>query len=709
MPTEAPDAATAFERLDVTGSVDGAFVVLDLTQSYRNASRASLEAAYTFPLPVGAAVLGAWAEMGEATADAALMDAGEAESAYEAGLEAGRGTVLVERLAGGLCGVSLGPLAPGGRARVRLRVGLLLETRLDEARLVLPTVIARPQGSGLDAKLAPHARPHASFAAEYPLSLNLELVGRSAGVEVSSPSHDLVVTRTAGGRRVALTGTLDRDVVLVLEGFEPGVRLVSDGAGAVVVAPFPAWRATARPPIDLHVVIDATGSIAGAGVESAGALLVALAGELGRGDHLAVTRLGRRAAPLLARRRQGRDRIELAALAGFAADLGDPAGAGPLAPLDVAPGADLLFVTDGRSRLAEGFAEAAAKVGRRLFVLGVGAAPDAEPLRRAAGARGGVYVGFAPADLIEATVRELLAALITPTVEAAQVIWPCAPTWEIAPQSGGAGFGDTIIAGFERPPSGPVEVRVRCAGELQSATLTLPPVELNPLYVQLATAARTPGAAGEWSLRSGRLGAGSAWLAADLGPARPADGAPAFRPTPQMIAAGVRGLGRLAPPQPTQPRHARRIRRREAAAAIAAIIVAAGGGAWLRRDLATPLAPTPVSAGAPTAQPPPRLAASPPGDGAAAAPGAALPPTPDQHSPLRLADAGGEVAPPAAAQSPIAAPAPSRTPTGPPGVATFRLWIAALVAGIAAAGLGWLTLSRTLGLRARRRDAGPES
>ncbi|HXQ45327.1 MAG TPA: VIT domain-containing protein, partial [Caulobacteraceae bacterium] len=225
MPAEAPDAATAFERLDVTGTIDGAFVVLDLTQSYRNASSAPVEAAYTFPLPVGAAVLGAWAETGEAGAEAALVDATHAEAAYEARLADGRATALVERLDDGLCGVSLGPLAPGGRARVRVRVGLLLETRLDEARLVLPTVVARPQGSRLDAKLAPHARPRASFTAEYPLGLNLELVDRSGGVEISSPSHDLVVTRTASGRQVALTGALDRDVVLVLERFEPGVRL----------------------------------------------------------------------------------------------------------------------------------------------------------------------------------------------------------------------------------------------------------------------------------------------------------------------------------------------------------------------------------------------------------------------------------------------------------------------------------------------------
>ncbi len=595
--TMPPEPVAGLRAVQMEAATDGLVLTLDIEHLYENGSTEPIEAVYTFPVPFDAVVLRVEADHDGQTLPVVEQETRTAEDAYEA-VHAERGFgALVERTAPGFCIASLGALRPGSRARLRVRLGRFLEVAGGYARIVAPSLATMPEGSRRGSDAGHLGPPSSSLLAEYPLTFRLTLHGRAALAQAFSPTH--VLKRTRSGEEVILDlaapAMLDRDVVVTLTGLpaQDGEWIAHEGVGLAVAATTPPI-ADERRSMDAIVVIDAAGPL-GPMARDMSKFLKLLASEWEPGDRLSATRIGRTLSPN-APATVGPGGLDMAILGLGAAGLGDiPPGASP-PPLNLPSGADLCLVTDGRTRVAEWVAEWAAAEGRRLFVLGVGSVPDAGWLHPAALATGGDYIGLSPSEAPEPAAHRLLGALTLPPLRRPAALWGGgAPLWSDEPAVwrsdlrgvACAAFEDdmpeTFTLAFERDR--PVMHLARSAGREAFADAT----------ARVAAARRLSTLEGDglakWARRFALPIVDAAWMA--QAPSQETDDAREARlmTTPQMVAAGWRGVGRLTPvpalvesslPPPPEPRlvGGRKPSRLWIAAATVVVVAAAGLGVW---------------------------------------------------------------------------------------------------------------------------------
>lgn len=455
------------------GRLDGLVFTLEVEQRYQNPLPDSVEAVYTFPLPSRAVLLALELEVGGQKLAAVATAKAEAKRRYEAAIDNGDTTVLLEHNGHGLYTVSLGHLRAGEAATIRYRYVELLDAFEGFVRLAVPTVIAPRYGDPAAAGLSGPAVATNSFLAEYPFDIEILLAGLANDAGLRSPSHATHAVATAEGVRVTLRrqGFLDKDFVLQLQAASlPQRALVArDGEGWAVLAS-PAYATAAQPdgPFTVKVLLDCSGSMGGERIENAKRALSQFLRNLSVEDRFSLTCFGSNHQHVTA----GLETLDKAVrealllrVRDIDADLGGTNMAEALdATLKIrAPrGTDILLITDGEVHDVNSSLKKVAKAGHRLFVVAIGAAPN-EALATALATETGGAVEFVrdEQDAEEAILR-MFKRLRTPAADVGRVDWADAkPAWTL-PVAKQVFNGDTLhlAAGFSSRPVGTVKATV---------------------------------------------------------------------------------------------------------------------------------------------------------------------------------------------------------------------------------------------------------
>ncbi len=365
---------------------------------------------------------------------------------------------------------------------MRFSYAFTLRWHGDTLRLMLPTVIAPRYNTS---PLAPHQQPVVSLAVENHFTLELDVRGALARAQFCSPSHDLTVVPHVDGIRLAL----DRQAVVMDRDFVLNVKLPqaprafaqqdSDVGRQLVMASFvpffPGLRAPR--PLELAVVVDCSGSMAGDSITQAKRALESMLDALSSDDRLTLIAFGN-TTHALCDQPQACDAHHLAAarrfVAGLDANLGGTQIAAALhtayqALRDTRAG-DIFLVTDGEVADWARVVDEARVTGHRLFTVGVGSAVAESFVRRLARDTGGACELVAPREgMTEKVLRHFERMRAT-------LHWPAGAVDVFPAQVGPLFEGDTVFAHARLPAgTGPGEVTLEIETEDgQVATQTLP-------------------------------------------------------------------------------------------------------------------------------------------------------------------------------------------------------------------------------------------
>lgn len=578
--------------VNARGRLSGLLFELEVEQSYENTSEENIEALFTFPVPYRAVLLGLELQIGERALAAVSVRRQTAREQYEDAMEEGDSAALLEQAGEGLWTLSLGNLMAGERATIRYRYAELLDRKGDELRLMVPTCIAPRYGDPAAGGLEAHQVPKTSLLTAYPLSLSIDIAGVVAGAELHSPSHRISVAEVEDGKCVTLAADafLDRDFILSLRGPETraAALVARDGDGQVALASLdPALPIAAGKPLALKLLVDCSGSMGGSSIICARRALLGILDRLQPEDQLSITRFGSSVQHLMpppasrkgllpsrwrGQRGVGKDSATGGSLSPAApetlgwlrdeigrmqADLGGTEmgnGLSAAFTIPVPEGMDpaVLLITDAEVWSVPQMLELAEQSGHRLFVVAVGAAPAEALARQLAERTGGACEFVSPGEDAEAAILRMFNRMREPLRRLARVEWPAEPLWEL-PLPPAVFPGDTLhlMAGFAELPQGSARVLiVDDDGQEIRREVALPPAASHEVLPRLAASRRLSTLDEESAATlAERHQIASQYTSFVVVEQREADekaqGLPALRAVPQMLAAGWGATARV--------------------------------------------------------------------------------------------------------------------------------------------------------------------
>jgi len=172
--------AVALQSVKVKGRLHDLMAEVEVEQAYTNPQKKNIEAIYTFPLPLGSALLGLDVEIDGKKLTGSVVEKKQAEREYEDAVTDGNSAILLQEAGPGLYTVSIGNLMAGESAVIRYRYALLLSWQGDTLRFLLPTTIAPRYGDAIAVGMQPHQVPFSSIEAEYPVSISIQIEGQLA-------------------------------------------------------------------------------------------------------------------------------------------------------------------------------------------------------------------------------------------------------------------------------------------------------------------------------------------------------------------------------------------------------------------------------------------------------------------------------------------------------------------------------------------------
>jgi Ca-activated chloride channel family protein len=454
-PVEAVRLAT-----DIGVDVSGPTARATVTQAFRNTTADWVEGTYVFPLPEDAAVDGMKLVVGSRVIVADIRERAAAKRAYEAAKAAGQAAALTAQERPNVFTNAVANIGPGETVLVQityqqtipvsgetrmLRLPLVVAPRYNPAPSALGTVALDGSAEAARDPVPDRGRispPVLDPAASLPVNSVAVTVRLQAGFAIGavhSATHAIRVTEAGPEARTVTLADgavpADRDLELTWEPVPsrmPGLGLFRETVAgrtyllATLTPPTVEAEAAARPARDVTFVIDNSGSMAGASMRQAKAgLLAGLAGLTPR-DRFNVIRfddtwdaLHPEPVPATPEALSGAER--------FVAALEARGGTEMLAPLKAALAdphpedgrvRQVVFLTDGAVGDEERiFAAIHANLGRsRLFMVGIGSAPNGHLMRHAAAIGRGSFTEIRDLAQVDARTRELYAKLESPAV-----------------------------------------------------------------------------------------------------------------------------------------------------------------------------------------------------------------------------------------------------------------------------------------------------
>jgi len=466
------DERIALCNVSVDAHLRDLLAEVEIAQTYRNDEPVNIEATYTFPLPVDAVLLGLTITLGDRVLSGVVVEKHEAEDTYEDALEAGNTAVMLQAIEPGLYTLNLGNLMPGECATLRLRYTQLHRWTGNSLRFHLPTTIAPRYG---ESPHLPHQAPEASLSVENMFTLQVTLEGCLLDARIECPTHPVTLAREHDRVCIGLQqarAPMDRDFVLNLHApaASHGVVMTgTDGDGMAAIASFqpffPGLR-TAQP-LKVAVLIDCSGSMAGASIVQARSAVARILEGLRPSDHATLIAFGN-TTQTLSDRLLACDTRMLARARAFAEALDANLGGTEIEQAlrvayrslaDHAAG-DVFLITDGEVSEWQSVVEEARASGCRVFTVGVGSAVSEAFVRQLAGDTGGGCELVTPGEAMPERIVRHFERMRAPRARRARVRWPdgavdCSPT-----ALGSVFEGDTIVASarFERLPAEPAVV-----------------------------------------------------------------------------------------------------------------------------------------------------------------------------------------------------------------------------------------------------------
>lgn len=404
--------------------IDDLLASYELHHSFQNDGERSVEAVYTFPIPLDAAFMGMEAVLAGERRIAEVLPARQASRQYDDAVADGDSAVLLERVEPGLLCVSLGNLKPGEEGEITLRFVAALSVADGRARFSLP-LVQRPRYGR--SKLPEMVTPQTDFAVEHALQAQIVVRGLLAGCAVQCATQDAQFQVIAGELRATLAeAMLDRDLVMIFNLPEQGLsrsRWVVDGDQSIGVVSFvPPLPPTSNlsQAVELCLVLDCSGSMNGDAIAQTRQALMSIAQSLNDADHLQVLRFGSSVVPVFQRPLKVSARVKQSLFEWVSTVQADLGGTNMQAALDqaidalsAARGTErlpvIILVTDGAvAPLAvEAAQERATLLGIRIFVVAVGSSAGVDVLGPLASATQATLERAVPAEPIaDAVMRQ---------------------------------------------------------------------------------------------------------------------------------------------------------------------------------------------------------------------------------------------------------------------------------------------------------------
>lgn len=459
------DAITEAIRLgiDVDISVSGPTLRARITQVFRNPTQDWVEATYVYPLATGGAVDTLKMVVGDRIIVGDIKERQQARVIYEEARRAGQRAALTEQERPNIFTNSVANIGPGETVLVQIEYQEPVHQSGNEYSLRLPLVVGprynpapivqsvdfRKDGSGWGAttsdpvtdrdRISPPVLDPAKTAPVNPTSITVRLHAGFALGEVKSHHHNVKIDSPDGTTR---TVTLADGVVPADRDFEltwkpaaekaPSVGLFRERVGdadylLAFVTPPSTEQATKKPlPREVVFVIDNSGSMGGTSIVQAKASLAYALSRLQPTDRFNVIRfddtmdvlfpasvpadaahVGEATSFVSALQARGGTEMVPAMRAALSDKLGDTGMV-----------RQVVFLTDGAIGNEQQLFEAiTAMRGRsRVFMVGIGSAPNTYLMTRAAELGRGAFTHIGSVEQVEERMRGLFAKLENPAV-----------------------------------------------------------------------------------------------------------------------------------------------------------------------------------------------------------------------------------------------------------------------------------------------------
>jgi Ca-activated chloride channel family protein len=449
--------------IDVDIVVSGPTARARVTQLFRNTTQRWMEAVYVYPLPPDSAVDTLKMIVGDRVVVGDIKPRQQAKVIYEQAKREGKTAALTEQERPNIFTNSLANIGPGETVLVQieyqqpiaqtgsefaLRVPLVVAPRYNPAPIV-QSVDLRPDSNGWGTasndpvpdrdRISPEVLDPAKTDPVNPTKITVRLQAGFVIGEVKSHHHQVTIDSPDTKTRVVSLAEgvvpADRDFELTWKpaaAAVPSVGLFHEQVGdadyllALVTPPAVAPAAQRPQPRDVVFVIDNSGSMGGTSIRQAKASLLYALGRLQPGDRFNVIRFDDTMTVLFPSAVPA-DAEHVGSATSFVSAL-DARGGTEMVPAMRAAltddGSDsdrvrqVVFLTDGAiGNEQQLFETITAMRGRsRIFMVGIGSAPNTYLMTRAAELGRGAFTHIGSVEQVEERMRDLFGKLENPVV-----------------------------------------------------------------------------------------------------------------------------------------------------------------------------------------------------------------------------------------------------------------------------------------------------
>jgi Ca-activated chloride channel family protein len=454
-------ATATLLNTDVNIDVNGLVARVSVMQEFENDGQEWVEGIYVFPLPDQAAVDQMRMYIGDRFIEGEIREKEQAKKEYEAAKAAGKKTSLVEQQRANLFTTSVANIAPG--EKVIIEIEYLEDLRFDSGtfslrypmtltpRYIPGQPLSDRQGSGwaADTTLVGDASlispPMVSASKGHRISVQATVNAGMPLEIIASRYHPVNVSEANGEYMVTLAGgqaAMDHDFELLwrpIPSASPRAMVFSETIGGephyllMVMPPEAELLSGALMPREMIFVVDTSGSMHGVSIAQAKQALLRAVGGLQPGDKFNVVEFNSYTNPLFPGS-VAASAANVSAANKYVRQLRADGGTEMYSALDFAlstPPSEgylrqIIFITDGAVGNEEGlFKLIHSKLNSaRLFMVGIGSAPNSWLMRKAAEFGRGTFTTISALHEVGEKMDRLFRKLENPQVTDIEVQWP---------------------------------------------------------------------------------------------------------------------------------------------------------------------------------------------------------------------------------------------------------------------------------------------